>query len=109
MASASIEPPTNGERASSGKAQASTDVFAVDVTPRAGARKAAIALKQPDRLFWRAVVRTGGMFAASRERDHVEWHLAGCAVPRAEGSHCNEGLHLLETRGQPDGHCLIDG
>jgi hypothetical protein len=62
-----------------------------------------------ERVFWRAVVRTGGTFGAGRERDRVEWHLAGCNVPHAEGSHCTEGEHLIETSGQPDGHCMIDG
>ena len=66
-------------------------------------------LSPDQRVFWRAVVRTGTTFGAGRERDRVEWHLASCGVPYAEGSHCTEGEHLLETRGQPDGHCLIDG
>jgi hypothetical protein len=105
MAPTSIEPPSSAERATSTKARASADV--VDVTAKAGARKAAVT--SPERLFWRAVVRTGGMFAASRERDRVEWHLVGCPVPHAEGSHCTEGLRLAETSGQPDGHCVIDG
>ena len=63
----------------------------------------------PERMFWRAVVRTGGTFAASRERDRIEWHLVGCPAPRAPGAHCNAGQHLLEIGGQPDGHCLVDG
>jgi hypothetical protein len=49
------------------------------------------------------------MIAASREKDRVEWHLAACEAPAAEGSHCNEGLHLIETVGHPDGHCIIKG
>src|SRR5919202_1853455 len=61
------------------------------------------------RLFWRAVVRTGGQVAASRERDRVEWHLAACTAPHAEGSHCTEGRHLIETIGHPDGHCIVNG
>jgi hypothetical protein len=70
-------------------------------------RNAAATLQE--RVFWRAVVRTGATFGAGRERDRVEWHLAGCDVPHAEGSHCTEGEHLIETTGQPDGHCMIDG
>jgi hypothetical protein len=61
------------------------------------------------RVYWRAVVRTGGQVSGSRERDRVEWHLAACAAPQAEGSHCSEGLHLIETIGHPDGHCIVDG
>ncbi|HEV7666763.1 MAG TPA: hypothetical protein VGQ62_24730 [Chloroflexota bacterium] len=61
------------------------------------------------RVYWRAVVRTGSQVAASRERDRVEWHLAGCTAPSVEGNHCSEGGHLIETIGHPDGHCIIDG
>jgi hypothetical protein len=61
------------------------------------------------RVLWRAVVRTGGTFGAGRERDRVEWHLVGCEVPHAEGSHCTEGEHLIETSGHPDGHCVVNG
>ena len=104
MAPTSIEPLSNGERAASARARAA-DI--VDITAKAGAKKAAV--PSPERVYWRAVVRTGGMFAASRERDRVEWHLAGCAVPNDEGSHCAEGLELIDSRGQPDGHCLVDG
>ncbi|HEY3058438.1 MAG TPA: hypothetical protein VGL99_05635 [Chloroflexota bacterium] len=61
------------------------------------------------RRFWRAVVRSGGEGSTSRERERVEWHLTGCAMPSAEGAHCTEGQHLIETVGHPDGHCIIDG
>jgi hypothetical protein len=70
---------------------------------------AAMATPVGRRTFWRAVVRTGGQVSASRERDRVEWHLAGCESPRGAGSHCSEGEHLIETVGHPDGHCIIDG
>lgn len=64
----------------------------------------------PDqRLYWRAIVRVGGQFAATREGDRVEWHLAGCAAPGGEGEHCNEGMHAIETIGHPAGHCLVHG
>ena len=75
----------------------------VDPTPNAGgARPAAkakteAAVPAPPRMFWRAVVRAGGQVAASRERDRVAWHLAACIAPQAEGSHCTEGRHLIET------------
>src|SRR5215211_2616176 len=69
--------------------------------------QAAPAAPVPRRVFWRAVVRTGGQVPASRERDRVEWHLAACPAPRAEGSHCTEGQHLIETIGHPDGHCIV--
>lgn len=77
--------------------------------PAGKAKTEAAALPVPERVFWRAVVRTGGQISASRERDRVEWHLAACAVPSGEGKHCTEGQHLIETIGHPDGHCIIDG
>ncbi len=93
MAATTIEPtPDAGERPPSKAAESTVPVAAVGNTRR----------------FWRAVVR-GGEGAASRERGRVEWHLFGCAVPGAEGAHCTEGQHLIETAGHPDGHCIIDG
>lgn len=74
-----------------------------------GKGKAEPAAPVKTRKFWRAVVRTGGQVAASRERDRVEWHLAACAAPLAEGGHCTEGQHLIETIGHPDGHCIVEG
>lgn len=62
-----------------------------------------------ERLYWRAVVRTGTMFAASREGDRVEWHLADCAEPHGTGAHCSQGLYSLEVAGQPEGHCVVNG
>ena len=87
----------------------------IDPTPNSGCdrpsgkAKADTAAPIGKRLYWRAVVRTGGQVAASRERDRVEWHLAACVAPHAAGSHCTEGEHLIETTGQPNGHCVIDG
>ncbi len=84
----------------------------VDISEGAARRtrdKTPASTASASRLYWRAVVRTGGTFGPGREGDRVEWHLAGCAAPTAEGEHCNEGMHLLETVGQPDGHCMIDG
>ena len=92
----------------------------IEPTPDAGeepARKASksaaapppVTPSVPARKFWRAVVRTGGQISASRERDRVEWHLAGCRVPTDEGAHCTEGMHLIETVGHPDGHCVVNG
>jgi hypothetical protein len=87
----------------------------IDSTPPSGGTersatksKAREAVPAAQRVFWRAVVRTGGQVGASRERDRVEWHLSTCAAPLAEGSHCNEGRHLIETIGHPDGHCIVD-
>ena len=95
MAATTIEPtPNSGGERPAGKAKTEP------AAPVAPAKK---------RVYWRAVVRTGGQVSASRERDRVEWHLAACAAPQAEGSHCNEGRHLIETVGHPDGHCVIDG
>jgi hypothetical protein len=90
----------------------------IDPTPNSGGErpttkaKAEPAPAEPvvKRVFWRAVVRTGGQVSsASRERDRVEWHLAACTAPQTEGSHCTEGRHLIETIGHPDGHCLVEG
>src|SRR5215470_14204283 len=87
-------------------------------TPNAGERPAGKAkaeavtapLVQRERVYWRAVVRTGGqMSTASREKDRVEWHLAACGVLKGDGQHCSEGEHLIETIGHPDGHCIVDG
>jgi hypothetical protein len=103
MAPTTIEPLSSGERAT-GKARAAS---AADETTRAGAKTAAVA--PSGRVFWKAIVRTGGMFAASRERDRVEWHLAACDAPAGEGRHCSEGQQLIAASGQPDGHCVIDG
>lgn len=91
MAATTIEPTPNtgGERPAKAKAEATA--------PAA------------PRVYWRAVVRTGGQVGASRERDRVEWHLSACRAPTEEGSHCTEGRHLIETVGHPDGHCMIDG
>ena len=91
MAATTIEPTpnTDGERPAS----------------KAKAEGAAPA----QRVFWRAVVRTGGQVAASRERDRVEWHLAACTAPQSATSPCTEGRHLIETIGHPDGHWVIHG
>jgi hypothetical protein len=93
MAATTIEPSPNpgGERPA-GKAQAEPSAAPVET-----------------RVYWRAVVRTGGQVGATRERDRVEWHLAACPAPAEAGSHCTEGRHLIETVGHPDGHCIIDG
>ena len=92
MAATTIEPtPDTGGERPAGKAKAETPA------------------PPPQRKFWRAVVRTGGQVAASRERDRVEWHLAACTAPQSEGAHCTEGRHLYETIGHPDGHCIVDG
>jgi hypothetical protein len=93
----------------------------IDPTPNSGGERPAskakgeVAAPAPapapvaQRVFWRAVVKTGGQVSASRERDRVEWHLSTCTAPQSAGSHCNEGRHLIETIGHPDGHCLVEG
>jgi len=75
----------------------------------AGKAKAEPAAPVEPRVYWRAIVRTGGQVGATRERDRVEWHLAACSAPNEAGSHCTEGRHLIETVGHPDGHCIIEG
>jgi hypothetical protein len=87
----------------------------IEPTPNSGGERPAprakgeVAAPKAPRVFWRAVVRTGGQVAASRERDRVEWHLSTCTAPQSEGNHCNEGRHLIETIGHPDGHCIVGG
>ena len=87
----------------------------IESTPNSGNERPATKAKAEaptpvaQRVFWRAVVRTGGQVGASREKDRVEWHLSTCVAPQAEGSHCNEGRHLIETIGHPDGHCIVNG
>jgi hypothetical protein len=87
----------------------------IEPTPNTGGeRPAGKAKPEPaapvkTRVYWRAVVRTGGQLGASRERDRVEWHLAACAAPQEVGTHCSEGQHLIETTGHPDGHCIVEG
>ncbi len=95
MAPTTIEPTPEANERPSGKAKAESKP--ATVAPVAKPR------------YWRAVVRTAGQVSSSRERERVEWHLAGCAVPSSEGQHCSEGMHLIETAGHPDGHCVIDG
>jgi hypothetical protein len=92
MAATTIEPaPNTGDERPAGKANAEP------------------APVKPPRVYWRAVVRTGGQVGSTRERDRVEWHLAACEAPQNAASHCNEGRHLIETVGHPDGHCIING
>ena len=78
-----------------------TDPGSQDSAPTAGAQ----------RLYWRAVVRTGGQSVAgsAHTKERLEWHLAACTAPRTEGRHCTEGQHLIETMGHPNGHCIVDG
>ncbi|MBV9577554.1 MAG: hypothetical protein JO057_03070 [Chloroflexi bacterium] len=75
----------------------------------AGKAKAEPAAPVVTRVYWRAVVRTGGQVGSTRERDRVEWHLAACTAPTEARSHCTEGRHLIETVGHPDGHCIVNG
>src|SRR5438105_11720552 len=99
MAATTIDPTPNGggEPATEAKPEPPAEVKAEPAAPAA------------KRVYWRAVVRTGGQVAASRERDRVEWHLVACAAPLGTGNHCTEGQHLIETIGHPDGHCIVDG
>jgi hypothetical protein len=60
--------------------------------------------RQEKRLFWRAVVHV-----VDRDTIRTMWHLAACHAPSEPAVHCLHGQRLLETVGDPDGHCLIDG
>ena len=46
-----------------------------------------------------------------RDQEAVQtaWHLAGCTAPHQAEAHCPEGQRLIESVGEPDGHCLLDG
>ena len=56
------------------------------------------------RLAWRAVVHM-----QDGQTVKTSWHLVGCTAPQEHAAHCPVGQHLLETTGEPDGHCLIEG
>ena len=59
-------------------------------------------------LEWRAIVHAGG--DVNRPGSRVtEWHIVRCQQPTLVEAHCVEGRRLIESEGQPDGHCLIDG
>lgn len=76
--------------------------------PQSAAPQEAVRTQSSERLFWKAVIRVGSRFGATREGDRVEWHLAACSAPDG-GEHCPEGQRLLDQMGQPDGHCVITG
>jgi hypothetical protein len=78
--------------------------------PRRGHGKAVlIASPTAARLHWRAVVHAGERLDASRGQQPLAWHLVECAKPAAVESHCEAGQRLMESDGNPDGHCLVDG
>jgi hypothetical protein len=56
------------------------------------------------RPAWRAVVRI-----SDRDNVRTEWHLAACSDPDSPTAHCSDGQRLLQTMGEPAGHCLVDG
>ena len=56
------------------------------------------------RLSWRAFVHID-----NQNTVHTTWHLVGCADPGQPAAHCPEGQRLLESGGDLEGHCLIDG
>jgi hypothetical protein len=55
-------------------------------------------------LAWRAVVHM-----VDRDAARTAWHVRECQSPTDPRTHCAEGQHLLETAGDPDGHCLVNG
>jgi hypothetical protein len=61
-----------------------------------------------ERLRWRVIVQTAGRLDASRASRPLAWHLVECVAPTRLDAHCPEGQRMLETGGDPDGHCLID-
>jgi len=54
-------------------------------------------------MTWRAVVH-----APDRDSVQTTWHHAGCTTPLEPAAHCPDGQRLLETVGDPDGHCVVD-
>jgi hypothetical protein len=56
------------------------------------------------RLSWRAVVHV-----IDRDTVQTAWHVVACSAALDGAAHCAEGQRLLQTDGDPDGHCLIDG
>ena len=85
---------------------AKRDAYKPLITPEGGSSMstAVAAEAATQRQLWRVIVRTGSMYGASREGDRTEWHLVDC-----QGNHCSQGEELLAVRGEPAGHCLIDG
>jgi len=59
-------------------------------------------------LRWRALARTTGALGSARALHALSWHLVECADPAELDSHCPVGVHLLSTRGDADGHCLVE-
>jgi hypothetical protein len=55
-------------------------------------------------LRWRAVVH-----APDREAVQTTWHMVACEAPLDPEQHCEQGRELMQSVGDPDGHCLIDG
>lgn len=60
--------------------------------------------RREKRVIWRVIVHL-----VDRDTVQTTWHLAACHAPFEAAAHCPHGRHLLETVGDPDGHCLIDG
>jgi len=54
-------------------------------------------------VTWRAVVHV-----LDRDTVQTTWHIAACTAPLEAAAHCPEGQRLLETVGDPDGHCVVD-
>ena len=74
-----------------------------DATPRRPDKVAPP--EHPDALHtrWRAIVHLEG------DQVLTAWHVAACGSTNNRAAHCPEGRRLLESGGDPDGHCLIDG
>src|ERR1051326_7367928 len=88
-------------------------VLAPPRPPPPEAREPAGAPRRPERvapaeglarcLTWRAVVHI-----QDRETVQTTWHLAACDSPHEPAAHCPTGQRLLESVGDPDGHCVVD-
>jgi hypothetical protein len=62
------------------------------------------AARDADHGRWRVVVH-----ALDNGTVQTSWHLAECSAPHDPAAHCAHGRQGLESLGDPDGHCLIDG
>lgn len=63
-----------------------------------------LASPDADRGHWRVLVH-----ALDNGIVQTSWHLAGCTAPLDPAAHCEQGQSGIESVGDPDGHCLVDG
>jgi hypothetical protein len=84
-------------------AESTAPALAPTVAPRRESGVVPPPPAQPRTLAWRAIVHAGDHSATT------EWHLTSCRAPADPVAHCAEGKRLIESAGEPDGHCLARG